>query len=777
MTKQVQHRRGSTAQHATFTGAQGEVTVDTDKKSAVVHDGLTPGGFPLARSSELTAVDARVTQAYADFASSAIGKGASLVAYDSTRTVKDVLDCINVIDVKGLAGWADITSRLQFAALLGGAWLIPAGNYEWTSVSFTRNVNFYGTGDSTVLRRTANVDTNSPSTSLAIGLRLVTHGITVTLRDLCLDGNQANQIVEAYGYLAGYSDVTGTAGQDMHLACYNVTFRNQTQASIRADGDTLSSGRELLTVQGCRFYDGRPGGAAGDGRFANTSGYGPDYITLTDKVYAEISGNWFIYRAALTSIDFAPTAIRITFNTNTTNADGARATITGNYFYGCGRGERYTLLAPTGGTGSGFRCVPATLSGSAISTFVITDGGSGYTAADVLTDAGGATFTVSTVNAGGAVLTATLGVGGTGYSLPIRAVNDVGVIDAYARGRLLNISDNRFENCQGSPIRGKTNCDLLIIHGNLIDDCGLNPGINIGPNSYAEQNGHISISHNIIDGCGGYGIGVVGNAGATTSGPPNTQGYVAEVAITNNIVRTVAGWNMQSNPVLGEGIYMRNFRGVNVHGNIVYDTALRGIYLRGQSGTYDSKNCSVIGNRTELTGGTGIYVETGNAGLWSVIGNTVVSAVDRGFDVQCTTGSLAVLTYTGNTVDGAYDYGHYQRRWERATIVGNHAQNIGGVSRGFYPQDSTYTKVTMNTVGAGVTTPLFGGGVAQTAIQDFQNSWNPKHVYGTAAPTTGTWVAGDKVIHSAPAAGGFEGWVCTTGGTPGTWKTFGAISA
>lgn len=43
---QVQFRRGTTLQHSTFTGAIGEVTVDTDKHALVVHDGATPGGFP-----------------------------------------------------------------------------------------------------------------------------------------------------------------------------------------------------------------------------------------------------------------------------------------------------------------------------------------------------------------------------------------------------------------------------------------------------------------------------------------------------------------------------------------------------------------------------------------------------------------------------------------------------------------------------------------------------------------------------------------------------------
>jgi len=47
MPKQVRLRRGTTAQHATFTGADGEVTFDSTKKILVVHDGVTAGGKPL----------------------------------------------------------------------------------------------------------------------------------------------------------------------------------------------------------------------------------------------------------------------------------------------------------------------------------------------------------------------------------------------------------------------------------------------------------------------------------------------------------------------------------------------------------------------------------------------------------------------------------------------------------------------------------------------------------------------------------------------------------
>lgn len=45
MAKQLQLRRGTTQANALFTGAQGEITMDTEKNLLRVHDGTTPGGF------------------------------------------------------------------------------------------------------------------------------------------------------------------------------------------------------------------------------------------------------------------------------------------------------------------------------------------------------------------------------------------------------------------------------------------------------------------------------------------------------------------------------------------------------------------------------------------------------------------------------------------------------------------------------------------------------------------------------------------------------------
>ena len=49
MAKLLKLRRGTTTQHGSFTGAEGEVTVDTTKDTLVVHDGSTQSGHTLLR--------------------------------------------------------------------------------------------------------------------------------------------------------------------------------------------------------------------------------------------------------------------------------------------------------------------------------------------------------------------------------------------------------------------------------------------------------------------------------------------------------------------------------------------------------------------------------------------------------------------------------------------------------------------------------------------------------------------------------------------------------
>jgi len=73
---------------------------------------------------------------------------------------------------------------------------------------------------------------------------------------------------------------------------------------------------------------------------------------------------------------------------------------------------------------------------------------------------------------------------------------------------------------------------------------------------------------------------------------------------------------------------------------------------------------------------------------------------------------------------------------------------------------------------AGKTAAL--GGMTFSVVDSIEKA--APFVYATrieqaaAAPTTGTWVVGDKIWSSAPTAGNPPGWVCVAGGAPGTWQ-------
>jgi hypothetical protein len=90
--------------------------------------------------------------------------------------------------------------------------------------------------------------------------------------------------------------------------------------------------------------------------------------------------------------------------------------------------------------------------------------------------------------------------------------------------------------------------------------------------------------------------------------------------------------------------------------------------------------------------------------------------------------------------------------------------------------------------GGGGTTGLLGGlGRNGDPVQSqyrlsLNNNQFPWSYYGTsdiyagiAAPTSGTYKQGDRVLNNAPAVGQPKGWVCTVAGTPGTWVSEGNL--
>lgn len=102
MAKRVQFRRGTTAQHTTFVGAPGEITVDTDKKTVVVHDGVTPGGFPATR---LDSVGGTSTF------------NGPIIVTDSTASTSTTTGAVRVTGGLGVAGRITTTQLVETSSI------------------------------------------------------------------------------------------------------------------------------------------------------------------------------------------------------------------------------------------------------------------------------------------------------------------------------------------------------------------------------------------------------------------------------------------------------------------------------------------------------------------------------------------------------------------------------------------------------------------------------------------------------------------------------------
>jgi parallel beta-helix repeat protein len=332
-------------------------------------------------------------------------------------------------------------------------------------------------------------------------------------------------------------------------------------------------------------------------------------------------------------------------------------------------------------------------------------------------------------------------------------------ISATAQGVIsgVSVTDLRVVNNNIHDIPGQHGLYIqsgtrTVIMGNAIRNCGLN-GIKFQLQTSATADSYgLTITGNVVDTTGDQGIIL------TTTDAAVTRMFY-DVTITGNVVRNPAS----------SGIYLDAVSRANVIGNIIDNADLHGIYITRASdlviastviedvarvGIFlntGAERVHMRDNRINNPAGAnfastqyGIYILAGDAHLLD--GNQITA--DNGFMVYGIffgAGGQASSTWRNNRVSGATAYG---ARLIAATAV-----------RAWTNNDLS------GTTGRVLNLPASGAG--QRAREEF----------ASAAPTSGTYAVGDRVWNTAPAASGSMGWVCTTAGSPGTWKTFGAISA
>lgn len=162
MSTQVQRRKGTTAQHASFTGASAELTVDTTKNTVVVHDGATAGGIPLAKETgsalsvtSLTSSGAAVIETTdntnAALRITQLGTGNALLIEDSASPDSSpVVVTNNGSVIVGHTARVLSTNSLEVHSPAAIAGTPAIANYSWGTLATGGAFNLYKSRSGTV---------------------------------------------------------------------------------------------------------------------------------------------------------------------------------------------------------------------------------------------------------------------------------------------------------------------------------------------------------------------------------------------------------------------------------------------------------------------------------------------------------------------------------------------------------------------------------------------------------------------------------------------------
>jgi hypothetical protein len=177
MATQLQIRRGTSAQVAAFTGAEGEIVVNTTNDSVHVNDGSTAGGFELARADLNNVSDTSLNAALTGNTVSALTvttltagtvTATDLTLSDSTNPTLTITDTTN-------------TTTLSFVS----------GNLSTTIGTTTNHPLTFDTNNTEAMRITSaglvGIGTDSPTGNLEIATSASDTGV-----DLVLDGNKTS---------------------------------------------------------------------------------------------------------------------------------------------------------------------------------------------------------------------------------------------------------------------------------------------------------------------------------------------------------------------------------------------------------------------------------------------------------------------------------------------------------------------------------------------------------------------------------------------------------
>ncbi len=285
--------------------------------------------------------------------------------------------------------------------------------------------------------------------------------------------------------------------------------------------------------------------------------------------------------------------------------------------------------------------------------------------------------------------------------------------------------------------------------------------------------GNISEDHTADYGAGyelqGQNITFVGNISKN-----NLLGVILQkcthVTLGNNVI--LAGIGSTNSAIMFQpaNVTSENYN-ININNNYI-EGGTNALHIVNTATTDPHRRITIQGNQF-YGNGFSIFTQVAVTDIKIInnfINNDVVGVASNGRGIYITNGTNVEVS--GNTITPASGANGISFLGVTNFTAKNNL--IIGGANSFLCVSGTTTGCTMGgNICQSPTTADRSGFSGITAMKDENtNSWNR----GTAAPASGYWAVGSIVYDTAVAAGGFVGFVCTTAGTPGTWKTFGAVS-
>lgn len=212
---------------------------------------------------------------------------------------------------------------------------------------------------------------------------------------------------------------------------------------------------------------------------------------------------------------------------------------------------------------------------------------------------------------------------------------------------------------------------------------------------------------------------------------------------------------------------------VSIYNNTFIDSEFGG-YINSTAAT-PTYSVAADGTLTLYQVGVAVATIATIGRTWELVKNDVNAVANWQLSLYPTCNSYTIdfIRRTGN-------------RWTDNVVqynIGNHLGtpepygyiNVGTVSSSVVIRNNKYTTKTLDLSNHHANTILY---VLQADTLSDVGTIGAQRVFAaSAAPTVGNWLQGDIVYSTTPTASGFVGFVCVASGAPGTWKTFGAISA